>query len=144
MVLLYKDDGELVALIEADKLSQLRTGAASGVATKFMARADSSRLGIFGTGLQARSQVQGVCAVRPIETVIAYSRNKEKCGEFCKEMSEAVGISVQPAAAPEEAAKDVDIIVTATTSKEPVFKGEWMSKGTHINAIGANFISRRK
>lgn len=144
MVLLYKDDGELVALIEADKLSQLRTGAASGVATKFMARADSSRLGIFGTGLQARSQVQGVCAVRPIETVIAYSRNKEKCGEFCKEMSEAVGISVQPAAAPEEAAKDVDIIVTATTSKEPVFKGEWMSKGTHINAIGANFISRRE
>lgn len=144
MVLLYKDDGELVALIEADKLSQLRTGAASGVATKFMARADSSRLGIFGTGLQARSQVQGVCAVRPIETVIAYSRNKEKCGEFCKEMSEAVGISVQPAAAPEEAANDVDIIVTATTSKEPVFKGEWMSKGTHINAIGANFISRRE
>jgi ornithine cyclodeaminase/alanine dehydrogenase-like protein (mu-crystallin family) len=143
-VLLYKGDGQLVAVIEAGRLGQLRTGAASAVATKFMARPDSSKLGLFGTGLQARSQLQAVCAVRPIAAVLAHSRNPEKCDGFCKEMSEALGISVQPASAPEDAARDVDILVTATTSKEPVFKGEWLSKGTHINAIGANFLSRQE
>jgi ornithine cyclodeaminase/alanine dehydrogenase-like protein (mu-crystallin family) len=144
MVLLYKGDGQLVAMIEADKLGQLRTGAATAVATKYMARQDSSRLGIFCTGLQARSQARAICAVRPITAVLAYSRNAEKRNEFCKEMSEALGIDVQPASAPEEAAGGVDILVTATTSKEPVFKGECLSKGTHINAIGANFVSRQE
>ena len=144
VVLLYTGDGQLAAVIEADKLGQLRTGAASAVATKHMARPESSRLGIFGTGLQARSQVQAICEVRPIKTVIAYSRDSEKREKFCKEMAEALGIGVYPAATPEEAAKEMDIIVTATTSKEPVFKGEWLSKGTHINAIGANFPSKQE
>jgi alanine dehydrogenase len=144
MVLLYKSDGQLVALIEAGRLGQLRTGAATAVATKYMAREDASRLGIFGTGLQARSQVHAVCAVRPIKTVLAYSRNPEKREAFCKEMTESVGIGIYPASTPEEAAKEMDIIVTATTSKEPVFNGEWLSKGTHINAIGGNFVSRQE
>ena len=77
-----------MAAIEADKLGQLRTGAASAVATKYMARQESSRLGIFGTGLQARSQLQAICAVRPIKTVLAYSRDPEKRETFCKEMTE--------------------------------------------------------
>jgi alanine dehydrogenase len=144
MVLLYKGDGQLVALIEADRLGQLRTGAATAVATKYMARAESSRLGIFGTGLQARSQVQAICAVRPIKTVLAYSRDPEKRERFCKEMAEAIEISVCPAATPEETVKEMDIVVTATTSREPVFRGEWLSKGTHINAIGGNFISSQE
>jgi ornithine cyclodeaminase/alanine dehydrogenase-like protein (mu-crystallin family) len=144
VVLLYTGDGQLAAIIEADKLGQLRTGAASAVATKYMARQESSRLGIFGTGLQARSQVRAICEVRPIKTVIAYSRDAEKRERFCSEMSGSLGIGVYPAATPEEAAKDMDIIVTATTSKEPVFKGEWLSKGTHINAIGANFRAKQE
>jgi alanine dehydrogenase len=144
LVLLYKADGQLVAVIEADKLGQLRTGAASAVATKYMARPESSRLGIMGTGLQARSQVQAICAVRPIKTILAYSRDAKKRDQFCKEMTEMVGIGVYPAGTPEEAAKDMDIIVTATNSKDPVCKGEWVSKGTHINAIGANFLSRQE
>jgi alanine dehydrogenase len=143
-VLLYKEDGQLAAVIEADKLGQLRTGAASAVATKYMARQDSSRLGIIGTGYQARSQVQAICAVRPIETVLAYSRNQGKCKEFCQELMDALKINVTPVAMPEEAIKEMDIIVTATNSKDPVFKGEWLSKGTHINAIGANFLSRQE
>jgi alanine dehydrogenase len=143
-ILLYKGDGQLVALIEGEKLGQLRTGAASAVATKYMAREDSSRLGVLGTGLQARSQISAVCAVRPIKTVLAYSRNSEKCEKFCKEMTESVGIGIYPASTPEEAVKGMDIVVTATTSKEPVFKCEWLSKGTHINAIGANFLSRQE
>jgi alanine dehydrogenase len=144
IVLLYKENGQLVAAIEADKLGQLRTGAATAVATKYMARRESSLLGIYGSGLQARSQIRGVCAVRPIKTIIAYSRNSQNLQKFCEEMAKATGIEVRPAATPEEAAKGVDIIVTATTSSEPVFKGEWLSKGTHINAIGSNFISRQE
>ena len=144
VILLYTGDGQLAAIVEADKLGQLRTGAASAVATKHMARQESSRLGIFGTGLQARSQVRAVCEVRPIKTVAAYSRDLEKREKFCREMADSLGIDVYPAAAPEEAAKEMDIIVTATTSKEPVFKGEWLSKGVHINAIGANFRSKQE
>jgi ornithine cyclodeaminase/alanine dehydrogenase-like protein (mu-crystallin family) len=144
MVLLYKSDGQLVAMIEADRLGQLRTGATTAVATRYMARPESSRLGVFGTGLQARSQVQAVCSILPIKTVVAYSRNGEKRENFCRDLTESVGIDVRPAAAPEEAVKGMDIIITATTSKEPVFKGEWLSKGMHINAVGANFLSRQE
>jgi alanine dehydrogenase len=144
LVLLYGGDGQLLAAIEADKLGQLRTGAASAVATKYMARQESSRLGIFGTGLQARSQLQAICAVRPIKTVLAYSRDPEKRAAFCKEMTELLGIGVYPASTAEEAVKEMDIVVTATTSKEPVFNGEWVSKGTHINAIGGNVISKQE
>ncbi len=144
MVLLYQGDGQLAAMIEAGRLGQLRTGAATAVATKYMARQDSSRLGIFGTGLQARSQVAAICAVRPIKTVLAYSPNQEKREAFCREMTESLGIGVYPTSTPEEAAKEMDIIVTATTSAEPVFSGEWLSKGTHINAMGANFLSRQE
>jgi ornithine cyclodeaminase/alanine dehydrogenase-like protein (mu-crystallin family) len=144
LVLLYKGDGQLAAVIEADKLGQLRTGAASAVATKYMARQESSRLGVFGTGLQARAQLQAICAVRPIKTVLAYSRDPGRREQFSKEMTEVVGVGVYPAAMPEEAVREVDIVVTATNSKEPVFKAEWLSKGTHINAIGANFLARQE
>ena len=144
LVLLYGGDGRLLATIEADKLGQLRTGAASAVATKYMARPESSRLGIFGTGLQARSQLQAICRVRPIKTVLAYSRDPEKREKFCREMTELIGTGVYPASSPEEAVKEMDIVVTATTSKEPVFNGEWVSNGTHINAIGGNFISKQE
>lgn len=143
-VFLYKGDGQPVAVIEANRLGQLRTGAASAVATRYMARQESSRLGLFGTGFQARSQLQAICSVRPIKTVVAYSRDPEKREKFCKEMTELLGMGVYPAATPEEAVKDMDIVVTATTSKEPVFKGEWLSEGTHINAIGSNFLAKRE
>ncbi len=144
MVMLYKGDGQLVAMIEADKLGQMRTGAATGIATKYMARQESSRLGIYGSGLQARSQILAVCAVRSISAISAYSRNPQNLAKFCKEMTKASGVEVKPAATPEEAAKDMDIIVTATNSKDPVLKGAWISKGTHINAIGSNFISKQE
>jgi alanine dehydrogenase len=145
LVLLYGGDGQLLAMIEADRLGQLRTGAASAVATKHMARHESSKLGIFGTGFQARSQLLAICAVRPIKTVLAYSRDPERREKFCQEMmAELTGTSVQPAATPEGAAREMDIVVTATNSKEPVLKSEWISKGTHINAIGGNFLSKQE
>ncbi len=143
-VLLYNTNGELLAVIEADRLGQMRTGAASGVATRYMARPNASRLGIYGTGWQARSQLQAICAVRPIRTVVAWSRIPENREKFCKEMTQALGIGVYPGFSPEEAAKEMDIVVTATTAKEPVLRGEWLAKGTHVNAIGSNSLSRQE
>jgi len=143
-VLLYKCDGRLAAIIEAETLGRMRTGAASAVATKYMARENSSLLGIFGTGLQARSQIGAIREVHLIKTVFAYSRDAAKREKFCKEMTEILGIDINPAATPEEAVKGMDIVVTATTSKEPVFKAEWLSKGTHINAVGADSKSKRE
>jgi ornithine cyclodeaminase/alanine dehydrogenase-like protein (mu-crystallin family) len=144
-VLLYSgEDGRLLSVIEAELLGQLRTGAASGVATKYMARTDASHLGIFGTGFQARAQLEAVCAVRTIRTIVAYGRNPERRDKFCREMSQKLGVRVDPAANPEQAAQDMDIIITATTSKEPVLNGEWLAKGAHINAVGANHIGRRE
>ncbi len=143
-VLLYGTNGEMLAVIEADRLGQMRTGAASGVATRYMARPNASRLGIYGTGWQARSQLQAICAVRPIKTVVAWSRSPESREEFCKEMTQSLGIGVYPGFSPEEAAKEMDIVVTATSAKEPVLKGEWLAEGTHINAIGSNSLSRQE
>jgi alanine dehydrogenase len=144
-VLLYSgDDGRLLAVIEADWLGRLRTGAATGVATKYMARADASKVGILGTGGQARTQLQAVCAVRPVSSIVAYGRNRERCETFCQEMSETLGIRVQPAAGPERAVRGQDIVITATTANEPVFKGEWLAPGTHINAIGSNHRNRQE
>jgi alanine dehydrogenase len=137
-------NGEILAVMEADRLGQLRTGAATGIATKYMARPDASRVGIFGTGWQARSQLQAVCDVRPIKTVVAYSPNQTHRESFCKEMTEALKIGVYPAGSPEEVVKEADIVITATTSKEPVFKGEWLAKGAHVNGIGSNFLSKRE
>ncbi|NWG13976.1 MAG: ornithine cyclodeaminase family protein [Acidobacteria bacterium] len=144
-VYLYgSSDGTLLAVMEADRLGQIRTGAASGVATKYMARQDARRVGIIGAGWQARAQLEGVCAVRTVESIAAWSRTPEKLEAFCQEMTEKLGIQVQPAASPEETVKDKDIVITATTATEPVVMGDWLSKGTHINAIGANFLARQE
>ena len=143
-ILLYNADGIMVAVIEADKLGQMRTGAATAVATKYMARRESSRMGILGTGWQARAQVQAVCAVGSFRNVVAYSRNSENRVKFCEEMTEATGIPFIAAETPEEAVKEKDIVITATNSKEPVLKGEWLSEGTHINAIGSNSLTRQE
>ncbi len=144
-VLLYSaPEGELLAVIEGNRLGQMRTGAASGVATKYMSRPESSRVGIFGTGWIAQAQILAMCAVRPVKTVVAYGRDQEQREKFCKEMGDILGISVTPAATPEEAVKEMDIVITATSSKEPVFKGEWLAKGTHINAVGSNHLARHE
>jgi ornithine cyclodeaminase/alanine dehydrogenase-like protein (mu-crystallin family) len=144
LVQLYDSAGELLAMMEAERLGQLRTGAASGVATKYMARKDSSRAGIFGTGFQARSQLEAICAVRPIQTIVAYSPDADRRKAFCEEMSEKQQIGVYPADSPKDVVKDADILITATDSKVPVFEGAWLPPGVHINAIGCNFLTRQE
>jgi len=136
--------GELVALVEADYLGQMRTGAASGVATKYMARAEASRVGIVGTGLQARTQLEAVVAVRSIRRIRAYGRNPARRLQFSREMTERLQVPVEPVNSAEEAVREAEIVITATTSSTPVVLGKWLLPGTHINAIGANFPQKRE
>jgi len=145
LVLLYdSENGELLAMLEADHLGRLRTGAASGVATKYMSRPEAGRVGLIGSGRQARMQLEAVSCVRRLEAAKVFSRDETRRREFCRQMSEGLQIAVEPAADAETAARFGDIVVTATTSREPVLRGEWLRPGTHVNAIGANMLNRRE
>jgi ornithine cyclodeaminase/alanine dehydrogenase-like protein (mu-crystallin family) len=134
--------GALLCLMQADYLGQVRTGAASGIATQFMARPDATEVGIYGSGKQARTQIQAVCRVRRIRQVQVYSPNEERRRQFAAEMSELCQTEVVPVSRPEMAAEKKDIIITATTSREPVLTSQWIAEGTHINAIGSNFLGK--
>jgi alanine dehydrogenase len=136
--------GDLLALIEADYMGQLRTGAASGVATKYLARKNARVAAIIGTGGQAKTQLEAIAAVRKLESARAYGRDAAKREKFCKEMSERVGIPVQASASATDAVRGADIVCTATTAAQPVVSGADLSPGAHINAIGANHAHKRE
>jgi alanine dehydrogenase len=144
VLLFHVGSGELVALIEADYLGQIRTGAASGVATRLLARADAAKIGIIGTGLQSRTQLEALSLVRTITGVRAYSRNPEHRERFAKELTAQLGFPVVAAASGQEAVRGADIVVTSTTSTDPVLDGSWLAPGMHINAIGANFPQKHE
>lgn len=136
--------GDLLAFIEADYLGQMRTGAASGIATKFLARHDTHVVGVIGTGSQARTQLEAIAAVRKLEVIRAHSRDREKCESFASEMSARLSIPVTAVDSAERAVRGAHIVVTATTSPEPVVLGAWLEPGAHINAIGGNFPQKRE
>lgn len=134
--------GQPAALIEANLLGQMRTGAASGVATKCMARPDAKIVGCFGTGFQARAQLKAVCSVRRIERVEFYGRNDDRRQKFAEEMQEFCNVPVVPLHSPEEVAAEKDIVICATTSHAPLFDGHALAEGTHLNVIGSNYLSK--
>jgi ornithine cyclodeaminase/alanine dehydrogenase-like protein (mu-crystallin family) len=134
--------GALLSLMQADYLGQMRTGAASGVATQYMARPDAAEVGVFGSGKQAATQLQAVCRVRKVRRAQVYSPNEEHRRQFAARLSDLCQTEVQPVPRPEMAAEDKDIILTATTSREPVLNGHWIAEGTHLNAIGSNFLGK--
>lgn len=136
--------GELLALIEANYLGQARTGAASGVATRVMARTDARTAAIVGTGLQARTQLEAVALARKLERVRAYGRNPERREQFAKDMSARIGVPVTPVASAEEAVRGADILITSTNATQPVVEGRWLERGVHVNAIGINFADKRE
>ena len=132
VVLFDTGRAELAGVIEADKLGQLRTGAASGVAAKYLARAGATTLGVLGCGWQARSQVACIREALPgLERVVAYCRTPKRLAAFCKETGAEPGESHRDPAA-------CDIVVTVTTSKDPVLRGEWLQPGALVCAVGAN------
>jgi ornithine cyclodeaminase/alanine dehydrogenase-like protein (mu-crystallin family) len=136
--------GEMAALIEADALGQLRTGAATGVATKYLANPNARSICIIGTGYQARTQLEAVAAVRPLERVRAFGRDPERREKFCREMSERIGVGVESARSAEAAVSGADIVITATTATQVVLDGAWLTPGMHINAMGANWAQKRE
>ena len=136
--------GDLLALIEADYLGQVRTGAASGVATKWMARVDAKTLGIIGTGSQAQTQLEAIAGVRHLESIRAFGRDPDRREKFAKEMTSRLKVQVTAVGTAEEAVRGALILVTATTSTNPVVEGRWIEPGAHINAIGANFPQKRE
>jgi ornithine cyclodeaminase/alanine dehydrogenase-like protein (mu-crystallin family) len=135
---LFNENGEMLALMEADALGQMRTGAASGVATRFLARDDAHTLAVIGTGWQARSQLEACFHVRDITRVLVYGRNAERRANFCEEMTERIGHPVEPVESAREAVAEADVVCTMTNSSTPVFEGAWLRPGTHVNAAGSN------
>src|SRR6267143_6515922 len=145
LVPLYEiSSGDLLGLIEEDFMGQLRTGAASGVATKYLARKNARVAAIIGTGGQAKTQLEAIATVRKLESARAYGRDAAKREKFCKEMSERIGIPVLSSASAGEAARGADIVSTATTTSQPVLSGADLTPGVHINAIGANHAHKRE
>jgi ornithine cyclodeaminase/alanine dehydrogenase-like protein (mu-crystallin family) len=131
-VVVLFEGGETRALIEADRLGQLRTGAASAVAAKYLARPGARTLGVIGCGWQARSQVACIREALPgIEEVVAYCRSEDRLEEFCGEVGAEAAESHREAAA-------ADVVVTITTSRDPVLRGEWLRPGALVCAAGAN------
>jgi ornithine cyclodeaminase/alanine dehydrogenase-like protein (mu-crystallin family) len=137
-VTLFDDTASLIAMIQANTLGQIRTGAASGLATKFMARKDASVATIVGTGWQARTQLEAVCAVRPIAHAYASGRNPEHTQHFCDEMSAKLGITVEPAKDLASAVGASHVVMTMTNAAEPLVHGSMLAPGTHVNAAGSN------
>lgn len=127
--------GELLAILEGATLTGLRTGGTSGLATRFLAREDAKILGVIGTGFQAFYQVRAIQAVRPIEEIWVYDVDPKRLKEFCEKVSPFA--KIYPVAHPYEVVRQSDVLVTSTTSKIPVFPGQDLKPGTHINAIGA-------
>lgn len=143
--MLYSTEtGELIAMMEADRLGQMRTGAASAVATKFMARKDAGSIGLLGTGQQARSQVIAISRVRPVALVKCYSRDAVRREAFAENLVQELGAEVVAVDSARDAVDGTDIVVTATTATDPVLSGEWLRSGMHVNAMGANWANRRE
>jgi len=137
------ETGELLCVMQSDKLGQLRTGAASGIATKHLAREDANSLGIYGAGWQAEAQLEAIADVRKLNRIVVYSRTEASRKDFAERMGERLGLEIETTHAPEEPATQ-DIVVTMTSSKEPVLHGEWLKEGAHVNAAGSNFLFKRE
>ena len=136
--------GELVSLMQADTLGQVRTGAASGLATRYLAPADATVATLFGAGWQAESQLEAICAVRALERVWLVNRDPEKARRFIEKMTPRVGADVRPAKSAEDAVSGSHVVTTITNSREPVLFGSWIRPGTHVNAAGGNMLLRKE
>ena len=136
--------GVLRVVLEADYLGMMRTGAASGVATKWLARSDAEILGVFGSGWQAEGNIEAVASVRKLRKIKVFSRNKERLAAFCLKMSDRLHLDVAPAESPEETVRGSHIISTITTASAPLFDAAWLEPGAHINAAGSNSLIRRE
>jgi len=137
VVWLDAETGQPLALIDGATLTAMRTGAASGVATRLLARPDASTVALIGAGAQAEWQLRAVLAARPIRRALVFSREERGRRAFAARMAELTDVAVEAADTAEAAVREADVICCATTSNEPVFEAEWVAPGTHVNGVGA-------
>jgi len=135
---------EMLAIIEADALGQKRTGAASGLATQYLARPDATEMTLFGAGWQAETQLLAIDAVHTLKRVWIVNRTPERLQAFIAKLQPRVKAELAPPKSPEEAVRQSQIVTTITTGREPVLKGEWLQPGVHVNAAGGNSLLRRE
>jgi len=138
------ENNALYGIVEAHRLTEIRTGAVTAVGARHMARPDSRSLAIIGSGREARTQVPAVCVARPIDSVRAYSRKPENRERFAAEMREKLGIDVRAVPSAEECVRDADVVVTMTNAREPVLSGAWLAEGTFVCGVGATTPERRE
>ena len=138
------ESGKLIAIIESGYLGMVRTGAASGVATRYLARKDAGVVAMIGAGKQAVGQLEAVCAVRKIREVRVYSRTAERAQDFCAQLADKleVAMNVVPSAA--DAVRGADVVNVITKAATPVLEGAWLEPGQHVNAAGSNALARRE
>jgi alanine dehydrogenase len=136
--------GAPLAIMDAGFLTAMRTGAVSGVATKYLARRDASVVGVFGAGVQARTQLMAVCEVRPITQALVLDVSPDAQCVYCEEMSAQLGFDVVPEDDARELVETADILVAASSAHEPLFDGAWLQPGTHINGIGSHSPGARE
>jgi ornithine cyclodeaminase len=144
VMLFSRETGELVALMNASEITAIRTAAVSGVATRLLAREDANELAIIGAGVQARTHLAALACVRSLKRVRVAARNVEHAQRLVDEMQPNVRFSIEAVPTNEEAVRGADVVVTATSSLEPVLKREWISPGAHINAIGTHSPNSRE
>lgn len=137
VLVLEPDTGRPVALLEGAALTAIRTAAASGAATDLLARPDSRQLAILGAGVQARSHIEAMCAVRNVQRIVVFGPTPSKVAALIDEMSGRVHARLTAADTPAEAIRDADIVCTTTTSRTPVFDDADLQPGTHVNAVGS-------
>jgi len=144
-VLLFETKrGSLLAVMDASSITAVRTAAVSGVATRLLARADAGDLALLGTGVQALTHLEAMSHARPLRRVRAWSRRPEHVRAFAQRAERSLGLKVEAAPSAREAVRGADLVCTVTSSREPVLEGEWLSPGTHVNAVGASLATARE
>lgn len=148
MIAVYEQEGRLLALMDAYYLTAARTGATTGIATKYMARKDSKTVGVIGSGLEGRTNLEAVCAVQAIETVRVFSPNPKNRQAYAEEMSSKLGVEIIPADSPQACVAGADIVIVGTNTfgkPDPIaFRGDWMEPGMHVNSIGSTMPQLRE
>lgn len=131
-------NGSLLSVMDASSITQIRTAAASGVATDALARQSATSLGILGAGVQGQSHLEAMCAVRPLKSAKIWSRNRDSAESLAKVAREKFGLDAAAVGSASEAVTGLDIVCATTSATEPVLLGEWLTPGTHVNAVGAS------
>ena len=144
VMLFSRETGELLALMNASEITAIRTAAVSAVATRLLAREDAQQLGIIGAGVQARTHLAALAAVRPVRRARVACRNIEHAEQLAREMQSKFSFPIEPVRTNQEAVCEADVIVTATSSLEPVIDRDWISPGAHVNAIGTHSPNSRE